>query len=81
MPFLEAFSTKSWKMNAFNLTGSHNVSFQIFSSLAIFLELYLALMSSVESSFSFFSIVVTIHVAVTLFCYFGIYENKILESL
>lgn len=80
MTFMEAFCTKSWKLNAFNLSGNENIKFQIISGVLIFAELYFSIMSAVESKIAtLFSIFVVIHVLFTLFCYFGVMEIKAVE--
>ncbi len=78
---MESFCTKSWKMNAFNLKGAQHVTFQMLSGALIFFQLYLSIMSAVESRIAnVFSIFVALYSLVTLFCYFGIKESRAIEA-
>lgn len=82
MNFMETFASKSWKMDAFNLKGSQHTTFQILSGLLIFVELYLSIMSAVESKIAnVFSVMVAIYVTLSLFCYFGVKQIKSVEII
>ena len=76
--FMPEFCNESFKSNVFNLSGSH-VCIQMTAGILSFVELYFAIISSVHSRATSFSLLVVLYCLFSIYSYFGIKNFKFIQ--